>query len=37
MVDEGREWTDAALATRLVLPAMGASYLMPTHSPIVGR
>ena len=37
VVDEGREWTDAALAVRSVLPGIGASYLMPTHSPIVSR
>lgn len=35
---EGREGTDAALAAlaaRSVRPGMGASYLMPAHSPIV--
>ena len=37
VVDEGREWTDAALAAHSVLPGIGASYLMPTHSPIVSR
>src|SRR5580692_3188950 len=37
VVDEGREWTDAALAVRPILPGMRASYLMPTHSPIVSR
>jgi hypothetical protein len=35
--DEGREGTDATLAARLILPGIGASYLMPTHSPIVSR
>ena len=37
VVDEGREWTEAALAARPILSGMRASYLMPTHSPIVSR
>jgi hypothetical protein len=37
VVDEGRERTEAALAVRPILSGMRASYLMPTHSPIVSR